>query len=217
MNQCALCHGIGGVGGKGPALNQPKLKRGATPQALFKVIKEGIPGTEMPEFWMMTDAEIRQVSAYVRSLGAQAPVRVPGNVARGKALYEEKGGCTACHAVAGQGGVSGPDLTEIGLRRSPAHLRSALLAPNAETPEGYLVVTATARDGRRVRGVRVNEDSFSVQIRDGENRFHSFRKSELQELKKEFGVSTMPSYKDVFTAAELDDLIAYLHSLRGEK
>ena len=67
-----------------------------------------------------------------------------------------------------------------------------------------------------VRGVRVNEDSFTIQLRDDSNRFRSFRKSDLKELKKEFDVSTMPSYKSL-TAVELDDLVAYLASLRGEK
>jgi cytochrome c1 len=64
--------------------------------------------------------------------------------------------------------------------------------------------------------VRVNEDSFTIQLRDYEDRFHSLRKNELKDLKKEFGVSTMPSYKTL-AAAELDDLIAYLASLGGPK
>ena len=216
-NQCALCHGIGGAGGRGPALNQPKLQRGADNAALFKVIKQGIEGSEMPGFWQLTDREIRQVAAYVRSLGRVKPVKLSGDVARGQQLFETKGNCAACHVVRGQGGVAGPELTEIGLRRSPAYLREAVLDPDAALPDGFLVISVTAADGRRARGVRVNEDSFSVQLRDADNRFHSFRKSEITELKKEFGVSTMPSYKEAFTATELDDLVAYLYSLRGQK
>jgi hypothetical protein len=72
------------------------------------------------------------------------------------------------------------------------------------------------RAGRNLRGVRVNEDSFTIQLRDDEDRFHSFRKNELRNLKREFGVSTMPSYKTL-AATELDDLIAYLASLGGAK
>ena len=78
-------------------------------------------------------------------------------------------------------------------------------------------MTVTTANGQRLRGVRLNEDPFTIQLRDAGSRLHSFRKAELQEVKKEIGVSTMPSYKDAFTAAELDDLIAYLASLRGEK
>ncbi len=214
-NQCALCHGIGGAGGRGPALDQPKLQRAATPAALIKVIQDGIPNSEMPGFWSLNNREVRQVAGYVRSLGRMQTVKLAGDAIRGKALFETN--CAACHVVRGQGGVAGPELSEIGARRSPVYLRAALLDPNAATPEGFLVVSVTAAGGQRVRGVRVNEDSFSIQLRDANNRIYSFRKSDLQEVKKEFGVSTMPSYKDAFTAAELDDLIAYLASLRGEK
>ena len=216
-NQCALCHGIEGTGGRGPTLNQPKLRHAPTQAALIKVIQEGIPGTEMPDFWSLNNDEARQVAAYVRSLGRVAVVKLPGNAARGKQLFETKGNCLACHVVRGQGGVAGPELTEIGARRSPTYLRAAVLDPNAVTPEGFLVVTVTTASGQRVRGVRINEDPFTIQLRDASHRLQSFRKAELQELKKEFGISTMPSYQDAFTTAELDDLIAYLASLRGEK
>lgn len=215
--QCALCHGIDGVGGRGPALNQSKLDRAGDDAGLFKVIQNGIPGSEMSEFWMLTEAEIWQVAGYVRSLGRMAPVRLSGDPARGKAIYEAQGNCGACHIVGGQGGVSGPDLTEIGLRRSPAYLREALLDPATTLPDGFLLVSVTTADGRQVRGQRLNEDSFSIQLRDSGHRFHSFRKSEIKALKKEFGVSIMPSYKGAFNAAELDDLVAWLYSLRGQK
>ncbi len=216
-NQCALCHGIGGAGGRGPALNQPKLTHAPTQAALLKVIQEGIPGTEMPDFWSLNNDEARQVAAYVRSLGRVAAVKLPGKAARGKELFDGKGNCLACHVVRGTGGVSGPELTEIGLRRGAAHLRAAVIDPNAATPEGFLLVTVTTATGQRVRGVRLNEDPFTIQLRDASQRLHSFRKADLQDLKKELGVSTMPSYKEAFTTAELDDLIAYLASLRGER
>lgn len=216
-NQCALCHGIEGTGGRGPALNQPKLRHAPTQAALIKVIQEGIPGTEMPDFWSLNNDEARRVAAYVRSLGRVAAVKLPGDVARGKQLFEAKGNCLACHVVRGTGGVAGPELTEIGARRSPAYLRAAVLDPNAVTPEGFLLVTVTTASGQRIRGVRINEDPFTLQLRDARNRLQSFRKAELQDLKREFGVSTMPSYKDAFTVSELEDLIAYLAGLRGEK
>lgn len=219
--QCALCHGIVGTGSRGPALNQPKLQRADDNYALFRIIKQGVPDSEMPGAWQLLDSEIWLVAGYVRSLGREEPVKLTGDTARGKTLYETKGNCAACHVIRsegrGAGGVAGPELTEIGLRRSPAYLREAVLDPNAAMPDGFLVVSVTTAGGQRVRGVRLNEDSFSIQLRDAASRFHSFRKSEIKELKKEFGVSTMPSYKETFTAPEIDDLVAYLASLRGEK
>ena len=215
VGHCAICHGIEGVGGRGPALNQPRLRRVTDNWSLYGVIKNGVQGTEMPGAWQMTEREAWRVAGYVRSIGRVAAENLPGDVGRGKELYRAKG-CVACHITQGQGGVPGPELTEIGARRSAAYLREALTDPAASAPEGYLVVSATTRDGRSVRGARINEDSFTIQLRDDDNRFHSFRKNGLKELKKETGVSTMPSYKTL-TTVELDDLVAYLASLRGAK
>jgi len=217
VGQCALCHGIGGTGGRGPALNRPDLPRAADNKALFNTIKNGIPETEMPEAWQMTDREIWQVAGYVRSLGRTAVSRLPGDPARGRQIYDSKGGCAVCHIIGGRGGSFGPALTEIGARRSAAHLREALLDPGASVPEGFLVVSIVKRDGHKVRGTRLNEDSFTIQLRDASNAFHSFRKLDLAEVNKEPGVSTMPSYRDALSASEIDDLVAYLAGLRGGK
>ncbi len=217
ISHCAYCHGIDGTGGRGPALNQPNLRQATNQLGVFIIIKGGLPGTEMPMFWQLSDEEIGEVAGYVWSLSRTAEVNLPGEPSRGKALYEAEGGCSACHIINGVGNSSGPELTAVGARRSAAYLREALVSPGAAAPEGYLIVTAITRQGSKIRGLRVNEDSFTIQIRDAENALHSLRKSQLADLKKEFGVSTMPSYRSAFTASEMDDLVAYLASLRGVK
>jgi putative heme-binding domain-containing protein len=216
VGHCAPCHGIEGSGGRGPHLNQPKLRRATSDVLLFGIIKNGVLNTEMPGAWQMTDREIWRVAGYVRSLSRAAVVNLPGNPEKGKTIYDSYG-CATCHIVRGEGGNSGPELTEIGARRSPSYLLEALIDPGASAPDGFLVVSVTTRDGRTVRGTRINEDSFTIQLRDLNNQFRSFRKSDLKDLKKEFGASTMPSYKNGLTAAELDDLVAYLAGLRGEQ
>jgi cbb3-type cytochrome oxidase cytochrome c subunit len=122
----------------------------------------------------------------------------------------------------------GPDLTEAGARRSAAYLRQSLLEPEAEVPEtfavyrrvitmpdNFLQVRVVTADGTTITGVRLNEDAFTIQIRDYADRFHSFRKDELRELHQDWGKSPMPSYRDAFAGHELQDLVAYLVSLRG--
>jgi cytochrome c oxidase cbb3-type subunit III len=214
-SHCSLCHGQTGGGGKGPNLAQPVLQHAPDDKRLTEVIQQGIPGTEMPGAWQLTDREAGQVASYVRSLGRVAVVQLPGDAARGRALYESKGGCAACHIVNGVGSSFGPELTAIGARRNADYLRESLINPGAAIPEGFVTVLVTTRDGRTVRGLRVNEDTFTIQLRDAANHFLSFRKSDLTSLKKEFHESLMPSYQSKFSAGELDDLIAYLASLRG--
>jgi hypothetical protein len=67
-----------------------------------------------------------------------------------------------------------------------------------------------------VQGLRVNEDSFTLQLRDAENRLHSFDKSELIETKRELEASVMPGYAKTLSGGEIDDLVSYLSGLRGE-
>jgi putative heme-binding domain-containing protein len=212
--QCAYCHGTNGEGGRGATLARPRLLHAPDDQTMFYVIANGISGTEMPGHWF-TDKEIRQIVAFVRTLGRVAPQKAAGDVANGEKLYGGKGGCTACHTIGGRGGAIGPDLSDIGARRSLAYLRESLTAPETAVPDGFLQVHLVTRNGRRVTGVRLNEDTFSIQIRDLSGDFRSFFKTELAELNKQRGKSPMPSYTRVFTGSELDDIVAYLDSLRG--
>jgi putative heme-binding domain-containing protein len=219
--QCARCHGLKGAGGAGPSLARARLRHATSEKALIAVIRDGIPGTEMPWTWQMDDRELRQVAAYVRSLGRTEAAPPPGDPVKGKALFE-KGDCAKCHTVRGQGGTLGPELTDIGARRGPAYLRQALHDPGTTQPldaDGYvqfLVVQAATHEGHVVRGLRINEDTFTIQIRDADNRIYSFQKRDLVEVKREHGGSLMPSFGATHSPAELDDLIAYLASLRGE-
>lgn len=124
-----------------------------------------------------------------------------------------KGDCATCHIVRGQGESLGPELSDIGGRRGPDYLRKALLHPGIEValdPDGYtgfLVVRNVMHDGREVRGTRINGDTFTIQLRDADNRYHSFRKGELKELHRGIDGSLMPSYEEAFSATEMDDLI----------
>ena len=73
------------------------------------------------------------------------------------------------------------------------------------------------KDGRNVTGVRVNEDSFSLQIRDDSGRSYSFWKPEIAQVNKQRGKSPMPSYKGQLSEDELTDLVAHLASLKEDK
>lgn len=224
---CSACHGPNGEGGKGPTLAQPALPRASDDDSLKKIIANGISGTEMPSAHMPME-DIQRVARFVRSLGSQPLGPLPGDPARGAKLYA-KSGCVQCHMIHGRGGVFGPDLSDVGRRRSPAYLRRALVDPSADVPQSYsawrsdvslpqnfLYVRLTTRDGQELAGVRVNEDTFSIQIRDAAGAVHSFFKTELAELHKDFGKSPMPTYASAFNKNELDDLVAYLMSLREQ-
>jgi len=52
------------------------------------------------------------------------------DVAAGKKVYDANG-CAACHAVAGKGGKTGPDLTKVGRKLKPAQLMKVVRNPKA--------------------------------------------------------------------------------------
>jgi putative heme-binding domain-containing protein len=217
QGHCGLCHGQTGTGGKGPSLVQPTLAHAPDDKALARVIEGGIRGTEMPGSFGFTPNELNSLVAYVRSLGRIAVTPLPGDSARGREIYLTKGGCGACHIVRGEGTSLGPELSEIGASRTPEYLREALLKPEAAVPANYLTISVTTREGKTIRGMRVNEDTFTLQMRDAANRIYSFRKADLTAYKKEFNQSLMPSFAGRLSPAEIDDLVAWLASLRGGK
>ncbi len=211
---CALCHGMEGGGGRGPSLRRPKLTHAADDEALKSVIENGI-APDMPEGWYLSKEDIAGVAAYVRNLGNVPPEILPGDPLRGKAIYA-RSGCSACHILNGEGSGFGPDLTDVGARRGSAHLRGTLQNPAKTIPENFLLVEAITNSGQSVRGIRLNEDTFTIQLKDQQGRFYSFRKSELRALKTLRGETPMPAYGSVLSAAELDDLINFLSSQRGK-
>jgi cytochrome c oxidase cbb3-type subunit III len=214
---CALCHGTKGDGGRGPVLAKAELARAPDDGALVKVILGGIRGTEMPGTDALSDLEARQTAAFVRSLGKVPQQTVPGDPAKGAAVYRGKGNCAGCHSIRGEGGIIGPDLSTIGDSRGAAYLRESIVDPGAAVPEGYLLVTVTPNGAAPVTGVQLNEDSFSIQLRDDRGRVFSFWKKDLANVDRMPGKTTMPSYKGLLSDAELTDLVAYLASLMETK
>ena len=212
-SHCALCHGLDGGGGRGPDLRRPKLDRAPDDEALKSLILNGIP-PDMPDGGFYSPEDIANIAAFVRTLGNVPTEKLPGNPAQGKALLE-RSGCLGCHILAGQGVGFGPSLTDIGAKRGAAQLRETLRNPAKTLPEGFLLVDVTTSSGETLRGIRLNEDTFTIQLKNSHGRIYSFRKSTLRALNKLRNQTPMPSYASVFSPAQLEDLVAFLASLRG--
>lgn len=221
---CVICHGSEGGGGEAPSLNRAVLSRAPDDAALQSLITAGIEN-QMPATRHLSNTELQALAVYVRSLGRNPSSPPPGNPQDGRRIYERLA-CPSCHIVEGLGGSFGPVLTQIGALRGADYLRQSVTEPGAALPRGtlrvpgrdlreFLPVRVRTRDGREVEGIRVNEDTLTIQLRDAANHLYSFRKSDLQRLHKDEGKSLMPSVTGRVTGIELDDLVAYLASLRG--
>jgi cytochrome c oxidase cbb3-type subunit 3 len=212
---CAFCHGLVGGGGRGPILNTGRFLHGSTDDDIKGVIQNGVPGTNMPSFDFEKD-ELAHLVAYIRSLSGSAAVHaapVPGDPVKGRLVYQ-RSGCAGCHRIGPEGSVFGPELTRVGAGRSPEYIRESILNPSADIPVDYAGVTVVTPDGQRVSGVRLNEDTFTVQLRDASQNFRMFQKSEVQQVIYETK-SLMPAYSSLGNDG-LQNLLAYLDSLRGD-
>jgi putative heme-binding domain-containing protein len=217
---CARCHGIAGEGGEGSNLVRAKLKYATDDQALIDILGDGIPGTGMPAIWTLDEQRRTQVAGYVRSLGRLKPEEMPGDPVRGREVYQSSGGCPACHIVQGHGTGIGPELTYVGDQRGLDYLRQSLSDPAAAQAQtagfkDYLTVRVESLQGQ-VEGMRLNEDAFTIQIRDISGTVHSFRKDELTSFEKVFAHSLMPEYGAVLSEKDTDDVISYMMSLRSD-
>lgn len=219
--QCAGCHGFDGSGQLGPNLHGVEARRGDA--GIFSVIRNGTGA--MPPVMSLNDQRVWQVVGFVRTLGDTAPVEAAkGDATKGKAVYEANG-CATCHAIGGQGGGVGPQLTTIGKSRPPKYFYEFLRDPGKNPPAdtslpergqsaGYLLVHVVTNDGQDVTGIRVNEDTFTIVLRDVAGHFYSFEKTKLKTIEPEPGKTVMPSYGNLSTD-DMDNLVAYLSSLKG--
>ncbi|MDD9894800.1 MAG: c-type cytochrome [Gammaproteobacteria bacterium] len=223
QTHCARCHGILGEGGEGPSLKRPQLNHAPDDDALYSVITEGIPGTGMPGSWMLSPADGRQLVSYVRNLGQLPDEPMPGDPSAGEIVYNNAGNCASCHILNGIGEGIGPQLNGVGARRNSEYLRRSVTSPEVEQPKivdrfrgtlnAFLTVRIVSERGT-YEGMRINEDAFTVQMRDLAGDIYSFEKADLLSFEKAFGHSYMPGYGAVLTETQINDVVSYLMTLR---
>jgi putative heme-binding domain-containing protein len=225
---CAFCHGLGARGGgRGPDLTRAQKRHGNSDADIFRTINEGVPGTAMPPNGAtqqgvgMTGEEIWQVVSYIRSVQAKTPAQIAGNAGHGKELFYGTAGCSTCHMIQGKGRRLGPDLSTTGSARSIDYLVESVRSPSKRLAQGiseamkefsqeYETVTVVTADGTKLVGVVLNEDNFTLQMLDTQERLHMLEKDKLRSLEKS-RESLMPAYdQKMLSDKDLQDVIAFL-------
>jgi len=215
-NNCVYCHGPEGDQIPGINLLRGKFRRAQSDDDIARIIREGIPGTGMPA-QNMNEGNARTIVAYLRSAAAVPVGTVAGgNVVRGKAIFEGKGGCIACHRAGGNGSRTGPDLSDIGALRRAVALEQSLIDPGAAVLPQNRFARVVTKDGTTVTGRLMNQDTFTLQLIDAQDRLRSFALADLRQHSV-VTTSSMPSYKDRLNSTELADVVAYLVSLKGAR
>ena len=213
--RCAGCHGADARGYLGPDLTG-FWSAGGTDDRMFDIVRRGVPGTEMPaaDPTRVLDKDIWHTLAYVRTLSAVPAATLTGDAGNGERVF--RANCSSCHMVNGRGGQLGPDLSRIGSGRPRVALMNKLRGSSSVIRPGYEPVTLVTREGERIRGVKKNEDEFSIQIMDARERLQGYLKANLTQLTID-KQSLMPVYgADRLNDRDLDDLLRYLTALRAD-
>jgi putative heme-binding domain-containing protein len=211
--QCFQCHGREGDQISGIDLRRGLFRRSQSDEDLGQTITRGTAGG-MPPF-KLDPAELTGIIAFIRAgFDTSASVRV-GDATRGRAVFQGKGECGTCHRVAGKGPRTAPDLSDIGSARAPAVLERAIREPSSALFPINRPVRIVMRDGRTIRGRRLNEDTHTVQVIDERERLLSLAKKDVRsfDVARE---SAMPPYTGKLTDNEIADVVAYLLTLRRQ-
>ncbi len=211
---CTRCHAESGSAVAGVDLRSGQYSRAGSDFELRRLLRTGIPDTAMPpnDF---TPSELTGLVAYLRTMrDFDASAVHLGDVTRGRDLFRGAGACATCHRVNGDGPRTAPDLSDVGAIRTAATLQRTLLDPTGTMLPVNRPVRAVTSDGTVINGRRLNEDTYTVQLIDEQERLRSLVKAELREYSV-LTASPMPPATDVLDEQALADVLAYLLSLKG--
>lgn len=210
--QCALCHGPQGETVDGINLRRGQFRTAQSDADLRQVITDGAAEGRMPAFALLPD-ELEGVIAYIRAGFNPDGVAVKiGDPQRGQQLFDGVGACRDCHRVNGDGPRTAPDLSDIGVLRNSFVLQSYLLEPASSLMPINRPVRIVTRQEETITGRRLNEDTYTVQLIDSQERLRSLLKSDLVR----YEISDIPTHQpSTFSSGQIADLLGYLLTLRG--
>ena len=141
----------------------------------------------------------------------------PGDAARGYALFRQPTGpmCVRCHAVFGEGGRVGPELSDAGKKYGVDELAVALLAPSQRIAEGFGAVSLELKGGEQVFGQIASEDALALVLYDTNGATRRVLAADVAR-RDTSRTSLMPEGLPALVGREaFADLVAYLRTLRG--
>ena len=216
-SNCAACHGIDAKGSeRAPNIADGAHMRQLSDGQVEHIIANGIPGTGMPAFHSLSNSQIHDLIAYLRSLaGTENSAKLPGDPEKGEAVFFGQAQCSNCHMMAGRGDFIASDLTDYARTHSAEQIRSAIVGSGSGEKGQVRLATASLRNGEKFVGRVRNEDNFSLQLQSMDGTFHFLMKPELEKLEYDSQPLMPTNFGSSLTASELNDLISYLLSAAG--
>lgn len=137
-----------------------------------------------------------------------------GTLADGERAYQAAL-CILCHRMKGEGGATGPDLTQISTKFGRYDLLYSIYSPNDEISDQYAFTLFHLDDGKKIAGRILSETSDSIKIMPNPlNTSYTVQLAKSSVTKKELSpISPMPSgLLNRLNEEEIKDLFVYLLS-----
>ena len=134
------------------------------------------------------------------------------NYARGKAMYAATL-CSSCHQIKGEGGVAGPDLTQLGTRFSTKDILESIIEPSKTISDQFGSTVFFLKDGGSVLGRLIRQDNNNYYISQNPfatNIIRTLSKKEVARTRVSETSPMLPGMINGLNSEELSDLIAYL-------
>ena len=222
---CGFCHGSEARGGEGG----PNLIRAAVilddrdGELLTPIVHAGRPDRGMPPRPDLTEAQVKDIAAFLRSLRSTGrdPARnrpatiVVGDAAAGAAYFAAT--CAKCHSATG-------DLKGIATKYSdPRQLQQTWLAGTAALGRGAppaarskpTMITVTLPSGERVEGAQARLDDFivSLTLPDGSTRTFA-RNGDVPKLEIRDPLQAHRDLVPKYADRDIHNVTAYLVTLK---
>jgi putative membrane-bound dehydrogenase-like protein len=142
--------------------------------------------------------------------------KLKGNAANGAKLFAAAttAKCNTCHVVNNVGKEVGPNLSEIGSKLSRQAIWESIIFPSAGISHNYESYVLETKSGTVANGLKISEDADSVTLRGADALARTFKKSDIEEIKKQ-EISLMPAdLAKTLSIEEMSDLVEYLTTLK---
>ncbi len=153
--------------------------------------------------------------SYSRERVLQAVVDAKrGDAQRGVLVFASaRFGCISCHQIGEHGGRTGPELSEIGRKRTPEQIVESLFWPRRIVEKDYIPHVIATVDGRTLQGYLQEETDSHISLRDPPTgKVTTIAIDDIDERK--VGDSLMPEgLTAAMSQTEKQDLICFLSSL----
>jgi cytochrome c oxidase cbb3-type subunit III len=228
VSNCGFCHGSNAKGGNtGPSLVRSVLvlHDGGTAKEITPVVHNGRPTKGMPAFPNLTDAQLKDIAAFLLKRTQEAANRmeykilniVTGDPKAGEAYFGEH--CASCHSPTG-------DLAHIASKFDASALQGRFLYPKTDTlpgmpgpppdPRAQKTVTVTLPSGQSYSGTLVHLDDFSVSLTapNGEHRSWTFDDEKNIKVDVHDPLEGHAELLKQYTDTDMHNVLAYLETLK---